>query len=500
MGADYLSTPKQWDQLVALCRQKKVIGVDTEFYNVDPSKQSTVGRARIHVWSIAVRTGKLDHRGYTSCRGWMLPASALDYAPLREVLESEDIAKELHNQSVDDHSFKNHGITLRNARDTLNYVKWKIPELINLPGRFKLKNLMWVLLRKNPVCSFKELVSDVRTIQIPYEKFRTVKGCCTCGVEGCTKRKPTVAIGHGGIPKVTPHVRDKWKEPFIAYRSKQEKFKHPLESIVPGHVRWELLIKYAIEDAVCALQVAEIATEKPDPAPWPYEDNGAGPASPRRKKGLDTRGRPGYSQPVVDAVIAMEEVGFPRDLEFCTVSAKRAIDDEEKVLDWLHKWYVLNSRVMGPHGRVLRTKETKAGKTSVVSGTDGIWSSVKKKLKLFDWKGYPRSPVWQKGKVKPNKPKLDKAAMEWIKDNHPASALLIEKLLHLGRIRNGKKYLVKLRDAEDIVYPICGGAGDEDERSGAVTGRLGIKGELEAQQLPKPGDKDLYNVRRAIIA
>lgn len=485
MGADYLHTPKQWNQLAALCRQKKVIGVDTEFYNVDPAKQSTVGRARIHVWSIAVRTGKLDPRGYTRCRGWMLPAAALDYGPLREVLEDPSIAKELHNQSVDDHSFKNHGITLRNARDTLNYVKWKRPELINLPGRFKLKNLMWALLRKRPVCTFKELVSDVRTIQIAYEKERTVKGCCTCGVEGCNKRKPTVAMGPGGIPKVTPHVRDKWKEPYTAYRSKQEKFKHQLQDIVPGHARWELLIKYAIEDAVCALQVAEIADEAPDPAPFPY---------------LDTGERPCYSQAVVDSVIAMEEVGFPRDLQFCTEQAKKAADDEEKVLDWLHRWYVLNSRVMGPHGRALKTKTTKAGKISVTSGTDGIWSSVKKKLKLFDHKKYPRSPIWQKGKVKEGKPKLDITAMTWIKDNHPPAAPLIEKLLLLGRIRNGKKYLVKLRDADDIVYPICGGAGDEDERSGAVTGRLGIKGELEAQQLPKPGEKDLYNVRCAIIA
>lgn len=487
MGADYLDKPNQWDQLVTLIRKKGVIGLDTEFYNVDPAKQSCFGRARIHVWSIAVRTSKLDRRGYSVCRGWMLPAAALDYPPLREVLEDSSIRKEIHNESVDKHSAKNHKIEIRGARDTLNYAKWKRPELINLPGRFKLKNLMWALLRKKPVCTFKELVSDEREIQVPYQKFRTVKGCCSCGVEKCNKRKPTITMTPMGV-KVVPHLRTKSKEEFTAYRTKKEKFKHPLESIVPGHPRFALLIKYTIEDAVCALQVAEIADETKDPAPWPYAF------------GLDSQSRPSYNQEVVESIIEMEQVGFPRDLDFCTKTAKQAEEDEEKVLDWLYRWYVANSRVMGPHGRVLKTKKTKAGKISVTSGTDGIWSSVKKKLKLFDAKGYPRSPIWQKGKVKAGKAKLDQTALKWIAENHEPAKPLIDKLLLLGRIRNGKKYLVKLRDAADIVHPICGGAGDEDERSGAVTGRLGIKGELEAQQLPKPGKKDMYNVRRAIIA
>lgn len=488
MGAKYLSTEKQWDKLISIVRAKGVCGLDTEFYNVDPSKQSCVGRSRIHVWSIAVRTGKLDPRGYTKCIGWMLPSAALDYPPMRELLEDAKVKKEVHNENVDKHSFRNHGITLRGARDTLNYVKWQRPELINLPGRFKLKNLMWVLLRKNPVCTFKALVSDERIIQVPYEKKRKLKGC-SCGAAKCGKRKPTVLNTPSGI-KVVPHVKTTTEEKYIAYRSKKEKFKWPLEQIVPGHPRFELLTKYAIEDAVCALQVAEIAAEAKAPAPWPYEDNGAGPANMR----------PGYSQKVVEAIIAMEQVGFPRDKAFCTKQAEQAIEDENRVLDWLYRWYVANSTVMGPHGRALKVKKTKAGKTSIPSGTDGIWSSVPKKLKLFDKKGYPRSPIWAKGKVKKGKVKLDHVAMQWIADNHPPARPLIEKLLLLGRIRNGKKYLVKLRDADDIVYPICGGAGDEDERSGAVTGRLGIKGEFEAQQLPKIGEKDLYGVRGAIIA
>ncbi len=118
---------------------------------------------------------------------------------------------------------------------------------------------------------------------------------------------------------------------------------------------------------------------------------------------------------------------------------------------------------------------------------------------LFDELGFPRSPVWAKGRTK-NKAKLDHVAMAWIMRNHPPARQIGEKLQLLGRIRSGKKYLLKMRDADDIIHPICGPAGDADERSGAVTGRLGIKGSLEAQQLPKIKEKDLYSVRRAIIA
>ena len=71
---------------------------------------------------------------------------------------------------------------------------------------------------------------------------------------------------------------------------------------------------------------------------------------------------------------------------------------------------------------------------------------------------------------------------------------------HLQRIRNGKKYLQKMRDSGGWVYPITGPAGDNDERSGAVTGRLAIKGALESQQLPSKEEKDLYHIRKGIAA
>lgn len=480
VGIDYLDKPKHWDTIVRLAREAGVIGVDTEFYNVDPSKQSCVGRARIHVWSIAIRTARMGPMGFTLCRGWCLPAAALDYPPIVELLEDPKVKKELHNQPVDQHSFLNHGIMLRGARDTLNYVKWKRPELINTAGRFKLKALMTSLLGREPIDTFKRLVADTRVVQVPKKKKQTLKGC-SCGVSGCRQRA-TKADG-------VEHKKWTKKSIITVMKDKTEKFNWPLQEIVPGHPRWERLVPYAIEDAIAALQIAEVAGDTKDPAPWPYSYKGTGLI------------RPGYSQGVITAVIKMEQTGFRRDLAFCTERSAIAEEDEQKVLNWLHRWYVVNSDRYGPHGRRLIVKvSAKTGKEKVVSGTDSLWTAPAKRLKLFDELGFPRSPVWAKGKVKQNKAKLDHVAMAWIMKNHPPAKQVGQKLLLLGRIRSGKKYLVKLRDAGDTVYPICGPAGDEDERSGAVTGRLGIKGELEAQQLPKAGEKDLYQVRRAIIA
>lgn len=515
MGADYLHTPKQWVKMVELVRKTGVAGLDCEYFGVNPSKESNVGKARIHVWSIAVRTAEMGPRGFALCRGWCLPVEALEHPDVIALLQDPKVRKEVHNQPVDAHALLNHGIKLKGARNTLDYVKWKIPGLINTHGRFKLKALMNNLLGRNPICTFKQLVSDERMVKVPYQVKKKLKGC-SCGVSKCRARKTRDGVTH-----------DKWTKKVEAtkYRDKKEKFVYPLESIVPGHPRWDLLVAYSIEDSVAALQVAEVAEDRGDPAPWPYADTGAGPAGGRNaavaldttsggarvltcpgadgvlREGVRVRGgRPAFSQAVVQAIIKMEQTGFRRDKEFCAAQLVVAAEDEERVLNWLHKWYVVNSGTYGPHGRRLRTRVTPTGRVTVPSGSDGIWTSGAKKILLFDSLGFPRSPVWAKGRVKEGKSKLDWRAMEWIASNHPPARQIVEKLLYLGRVRSGKKYLQKLHDADDIVHPICGPAGDEDERSGAVTGRLGIKGALEAQQLPKAGDKDLYGVRRAIIA
>lgn len=396
--------------------------------------------------------------GFHPAVGWCLPVVALGHPGLRAVLEDTRVTKAVHNQSVDDHSLANHGVTLRGAVNTLGLVRWKMPGLINQPGRFALKPLMQTLLHREPVTSFKELVSWEGTE--PYSTWRKVeRSICECGVDGCRRR-------------VQGHEKRKETHSIETVRERKTAGTYALDTILPQsptteeHPRWGLLVRYAIEDAVAALEVLELCQGTKDPAPFFYGDT-----------------RPGFSQQAENDIIAMERVGIPVDVGYCAEKLTVAEADERRELDWLQRWYTLNAGY-GPH----RPEDV-----------DSIWSSGVKKLALFDELEFPRSPIWAKGRVKPGEAKLDHAAMDWIATAHPPAAKLCEHLLRLQRVRSGMKYLVKLRDSGGMVYPVCGSAGDDDERSGAVTGRLGVKGELEAQQLPQAGKKDLYEIRRAII-
>ncbi len=387
---------------------------------------------------------------------------------MRRVLEDPAITKCVHNQPVDDHALHNHGVALKGCINTLDLARWAWPELVT-GGGFGLKNLMLMKLRREPVCEFRDVVTDTRTIQVSRTK-KVKRTVCSCGVEGCRLRKPRqYGFPEGPNTLITVnHDKSRVEEEAVTVTDKQEEFEHPLESIVPGHPRWDLLVRYAAEDAVAALEIAELAEDEEHPAAWPYGGE-----------------RPGYNQDVADQVVLMERTGFRVDVQYAAEMAGRAEADEEAELTWLWRWYIANAPAAGPHRR---------------EEVDVVWSSGPKKLELFDSLGFPRSPIWKKGRVKPGEAKLDGAAMEWIGKNHPPARQLLKHLLHLQRVRSGKKYLVKIRDCGGFVNPICGPAGDHDDRNGAVTGRLGIKGVLEAQQLPSRDAVDLYQIRKAVIA
>jgi DNA polymerase I-like protein with 3'-5' exonuclease and polymerase domains len=450
----YLDREEQWHELARRATAAGEIGLDTEFSGVNLKKQSCVGRARIHVWSIALRGRAFSSYGFHRCRGWVLSAAALDDAVIRALLENPAVRKNIHNQSVDQHALANHGVRLAGARNTLGLVRWKIPRLINQKGRFGLKPLMNTLLHRDPVCEFEDVVDDVRTVSVTKVK-RVTHRYCSCGVDGCRLRK-----GHTKTAVETDEA---------ITTDKQERFRHPLESIVPGHPRWDLLLRYAADDAVAALEIAEIADATEDPDGWCYTDGA----------------RPAFSQAAEDAIVDMETVGIPVDVDYCTASLGPARAQEEEDLAALHEWYVATAPTFGPHRR---------------EDADPIWSSHPRKLALFDALRFPRSPIWKKGRVKRGDVKLDGVAQDWIGKNHPPAGWLMTKLLHLQRVRSGIKYLEKLAGSGGMVHPTCGPSSDADERAGAVTGRLGVKGELEAQQLPSIEEKDLYTIRKALTS
>lgn len=459
----FLDAPEQWDELAERCRRAGKIGLDTEFYNVDVRKQSCVGRARVHVWSVAIRTRRMDPRGYHRARGWVLPVEALTHPSLRSMLEDAAVKKCIHNQPVDDHSINNHGVRLRGAINTLDLSRWAWPGLVKADG-FGLKSLMAVKLGRTPVCEFSDVVRYRTTVT--REKQRKVKlSLCDCGTPGCRLR-----TGH-------TKTRSVLIETVIV--EKEVDAEYPLESIITGHPRRPLLEEYAAFDAIAAVELEELAVNEPDPAPWPYATMDDPSADER----------PVFNQAVVDEIVLMERRGFPIDTEYAATKYELASKDEAKELATLRKWYRKN--ITAEDGE-LNAYDDEA--------IDDIWSSPKQLGELFDYFGFPRSPVWKKGKTKPGEIKLDGAALEWISRNHPPSAQLIGHVLQLKKIRSQMKYLLKLRDCGGHINPICGPAGDGDSRNGAVTGRLGIKGVLEAQQLPTREEVDLYQIRRAVIA
>ena len=467
----YLDTPEQWDKLVRQIKKRGVIGLDTEFYGLNIKKESTVCRAKVHVWSVALRSTVFDARGYTKAVGFVLPIAALSHPSIIEILESKKILKAVHNQPVDAHSLFNHGIRLGGGINTLNLARWCWPEMNKVPG-YTLKSLMSTKLGREPICTFKELTSY--EYFEPVVKYKQIKrNVYSCGVDGCRKRNH--------------HTKTVQIETVESIRERKCKGTYPLETITEGHPRWSLLIDYAAEDAVAALELLELCERAEDPAPYIYPD-AEGNVPPR----------PGFSQVVEEALIEMERTGFRVDAEFCAFQSARAAQHEGETLLQLYDWY--HSNVPSAPHPLLREY------------VDKIWSSPTQLITLLDGLCAPRSPIWSKGLVRRGMWKTDAAALDWVRkacvDKRPEISALIKLLLHLRKIRSGKKYVNKLprfTASDGNVHPVCGPAGDSDDSVGAVSGRLGMKNP-EGQQLPKPDEdesqdkKDLYCVRRAIIA
>lgn len=464
----YLDTPEQWDKLVRQIKKRGVIGLDTEFYGLDIKKESTVCRAKVHVWSVALRSNVFDAKGYTRAVGFTLPAAALTHPGIIEILESPKYIKAVHNQSVDAHSLWNHGIRLRGGINTLNLARWCWPEMNKVPG-YTLKSLMTTKLGREPICTFKELTSY--EYFEPVVKYKQVKtNVYSCGIEKCRKRNH--------------HTKTVQTTTVESIRERKCRGTYALETITQGHPRWELLVDYAAEDAVAALELLELCERAEDPAPYIYPDaNGVIPA------------RPGFSQVVEEAIIEMERTGFRVDAEYCAFQSERAHIDEQAALDELSVWHLKH-----------------VGTPTEREEIDAIWSSPKQLVAYLDALNAPRSPIWKKGLVKRGTCKTDAVALDWVRkallDKKPHLAEMLKLLLHLRKIRSGKKYVNKLPRyiaSDGCVHPVCGPAGDSDDSVGAVSGRLGMKNP-EGHQLPKPDEdesqdkKDLYCVRRAIIA
>lgn len=194
-------------------------------------------------------------------------------------------------------------------------------------------------------------------------------------------------------------------------------------------------------------------------------------------------------QEIEEAAIAMEAAGFAIDVPYFESQALVASADQAACLAAL-------SGAIGALG-------------ILSEDPDSIWSSPKQLgVLLHEDLKLPKSPYWAKGRVNFDKGeiKLDRTALEWVASRcvgpHLKARRLVEGVMELRRIGASLKYLEKLPRylaPDGFVHPVCGPAGDEDDRVGAITGRFGMKNP-EGQQIPRDKRKDLYGIRKGFIA
>lgn len=242
----YLDKPEQWEKLCDyIIKNKLTTGLDSEFTGVDfKAGQSCPSRAQIHVWSVGIPTGDLNPRGYREAVGVVLPGAAIEV--FRDYLENPRLIKFAHNSPVDVHAFYNAGVDALGVINTLSLARWVYPNRLTQ----SLDSLARDYLGKSKFISFKELVTEPNYV----EKEIQVK-YCSCGVEGCRKRK-----GHDKLLRTEYVIVEKGTRQI------------PLDSIVPGHKRFDVLREYAGQDAVLAFEIADYligqARKKEIEVPW----------------------------------------------------------------------------------------------------------------------------------------------------------------------------------------------------------------------------------------
>lgn len=150
----------------------------------------------------------------------------------------------LHNERHDRHALENAGVSLARTYDTLEAVR------LLWPGRqgYTLKSLAHELLGKPKRELFKALTEhEKRPVRVMVQR-KLEMTVCSCGVPKCRKKK-----GHEKHKEIK-----EWEDEVV----KEKWFDVPIESIVPGHPRFERKLEYAGADAVDALELYELCQQR----------------------------------------------------------------------------------------------------------------------------------------------------------------------------------------------------------------------------------------------
>lgn len=256
VGPIWVDNGADADSAMEVVRGARVAGYDSEFYGVDISNESCVGRSIIDVFSIAVPTEYRDPLGFYRPRSWVFDGALLQHPPVREYLESDAYTKCVHNLSVDSHTARNASVRLRGCTDTLNMSRWVYPFRASLPkGNFDLDSLCKWRVGFGKTEDFDEFLGY--WVDEPYEVEVEKKWCLECMDFDCRKKKP-------------PHDQKVLQGTVVTRTRKVRRYEH-LPDIRPGHPKFTRYLAYAAADAELALilwQMMQLDGQAERPFPY----------------------------------------------------------------------------------------------------------------------------------------------------------------------------------------------------------------------------------------
>lgn len=209
-------------------------GYDTEFYGVDVSSESCVGKAIVDVFSISVLSGDKTALGFRKPESWVFDGALLQHPAVKSFLEDPSVVKPIHNQPVDSHSTANHGVFIKGGVNTLAMARWLYPERANTFRGFDLDALCRWRIGYGKTEDFDELFGYDE--QEAYECDTEKNFCLVCESFDCRKKK-----GH-----------EKERRPTKVIRHKKVRRHIPLNTVRPGHVLFDRYRIYSAADAELA--------------------------------------------------------------------------------------------------------------------------------------------------------------------------------------------------------------------------------------------------------
>jgi hypothetical protein len=236
-GPTWVDNGKDADTAMEQILEAAVCGYDSEFYGVDISEESCVGRSILDVFSIAIPTERTTPLGYKIPRSWVFDSGLIHHPSVKAFIESPDWRKVVHNLPVDSHTARNAGVRLRGGLDTLNQARWVYPERACLPkGNYDLDSLCKWRVGFGKTEDFDEFLGYY--VDEPYLDRVEKKFCLEC-MAPCRKKKP-------------PHDQ-KFLEWTTVTRTRKVRKIEDISLIRPGHPKFGRYLAYAAADAELAL-------------------------------------------------------------------------------------------------------------------------------------------------------------------------------------------------------------------------------------------------------